>query len=310
MEYKEFIKALKAELCSRLGEEFEISVNDVYKPNSQKLDSLNIMKKGEIITPNIYINPVYEKFIEYECDIQEVADYIIELREEMLAGCTEEMLKKLDITDKIHDFEAIKNRVTLRMMNRSLNEKLLDRLVNIPFLDLAVTFAIRAESESMISGIIRISREMMEKWGISSEYLMETALDNLKAEGGFMIGRLIDLMREMYGDDQFILSEIDNMETGDKTLYVISEKSMSNGSAAIFMNDYLAGFSEVIGGDYLIIPSSVNELICMKDNPDLDYRSIRCIIRQVNRSAVPEDEILGNSLYRYSVSENNVSIVA
>ena len=89
-------------------------------------------------------------------------------------------------------------------------------------------------------------------------------------------------------------------------MYTLINQELFNGSVVLLFPDQLKVFAEQTGTDLILLPSSVNELICLEKSADLDYGRLRNIVMSVNRTCVCEDEILSDQLYQYVRSENRV----
>ena len=93
-------------------------------------------------------------------------------------------------------------------------------------------------------------------------------------------------------------------------IYSLYEESFRNGSSALLRNEVLREVAEKAGRDILIIPSSVNELLCIADMGDMDFIWLRSVIGEVNDTIVPRNEILSYSVYRYSLKNDRISVAA
>lgn len=225
----------------------------------------------------------------------------------MVKGLQENM----DVLKHLDDYERIRERLRIRMLNPERNSERLRNLAVLPFLDLAVTFAVMVSEMEHHCALIRVTSELFSSWNVTAEQVLKDALENERRDGAYRLDNILDVVKKLYDENSGLSGQMpdDSLMKGER-MYVISEKSSCNGSAAILMNDLLQGFSEVFEGDFLILPSSVNELICVRDHSELDYNYIRSVVEQVNDAAVPDDEILSYSVYRYSRCHDSVSIVA
>ena len=55
-----------------------------------------------------------------------------------------------------------------------------------------------------------------------------------------------------------------------------------------------------LGDEFYILPSSIHELILVRDTVGMDANSLRDMVREVNSTQVASDEVLSNSIYHYS----------
>ena len=64
MNYNEFVQAVLKHFTEQLGDEYTVSVNEVMKNNHVQMNGILMKKKGQKVTPNIYLNSFYEQYIE------------------------------------------------------------------------------------------------------------------------------------------------------------------------------------------------------------------------------------------------------
>lgn len=236
---------------------------------------------------------------------------------------------EVDILKRISKFDDIKDRIYIRLMNPLINRKTIDQLESLPFLDLTVTFvldmrcsdgqceeSVRSKKrDSEENSMIRVTKNLAESWGICASELLDTALENERRSTRFFSEELINTLKRMCIREPMIIEELNRMEAENKgpdrlIIYALYEESFVNGSAALLRNEILREVAEKAHGDILIIPSSVNELICVADRPDMDFEWLRSVVEEVNDTVVPDDEILSYSVYRYSVRDDCVSVAA
>lgn len=148
-------------------------------------------------------------------------------------------------------------------------------------------------------GNIKITNKMLEMWGISAEELDNQAMDNMKTDGYQVKGMrcmLQETCLEMMGDI---------VEEEDEVMYVLTNKEKYFGAAGIFFCAEL--FQKVIGtNNFYILPSSVHELILVKDDGECDMQELNAMVRCVNEEQVDIDERLSDHEYYYDWKQNRV----
>jgi hypothetical protein len=75
--------------------------------------------------------------------------------------------------------------------------------------------------------------------------------------------------------------------------------------------DALKEAAELYGGDFMILPSSIHEILLLpvRDEKE-EIEELAATVREVNDTKVAPDEILSFHVYRYSCMTGTVSIVA
>lgn len=223
----------------------------------------------------------------------------------------EELRKETDILERINDFEAVRDRLSVRVVNTCADTEKHDSLASETFLDLYVTFVIILYENDDYKGMIRVSKELADSWEVSTEEIMEAALANDLEKGGFRMDSLSEVLKNMGGMESSLSGEMERIEdlSGEK-MYIIYDRTMRSGSTAILMNDLLREYSLMLDSDLVILPSSTNELICIGDSPERDYQWLKSIVREVNDTFVTESELLSYSVYKYTRETDRVTIVA
>ncbi len=95
-------------------------------------------------------------------------------------------------------------------------------------------------------------------------------------------------------------------ENGD--VFVLSNPDRLYGGRLLFEIDKLSKIADKLGNKFYIIPSSIHELILVRDRLDLEVDYIRQMVREVNRTAVVAEELLSNSVYVYDDDSKSVRI--
>ncbi len=75
-------------------------------------------------------------------------------------------------------------------------------------------------------------------------------------------------------------------------MYVLTNKQKVNGASCMLYPDLICQFSDRIGKNLFIIPSSVHELLLLPADHKDEASEIRCMIREINDTQVRVEEIL------------------
>ncbi len=96
-------------------------------------------------------------------------------------------------------------------------------------------------------------------------------------------------------------------EKDDTTLYVLTSAQQATGAALILNKNIMQKASKTIGGDLLIIPSSVHEVLLVSPNA-VKPEELESIVRDVNQQALKPDDRLSDHVYRYDCQTMQLSI--
>ena len=90
------------------------------------------------------------------------------------------------------------------------------------------------------------------------------------------------------------------MESGaEDTLYVATVQGMNYGAGVLAYPGFLDDAAEKLGGDFFILPSSIHEVLLMRDDGGIKAQELKDIISSVNKSEVMPEERLSDHAYRY-----------
>ncbi len=114
-------------LSKKLGDSFHITIQKVFKPNME-LDALVIWRKNYEISPTIYLEPFYESLTKGR-SINHVINGILQIYQLSQTEAAVFDIKRLT------DFDYAKDRLYVQLVNRHLNQKLLEYTPHAIFLD-------------------------------------------------------------------------------------------------------------------------------------------------------------------------------
>ncbi len=223
-----------------------------------------------------------------ECSLDEVldeADRILEERVDLDASY-------------FMDYKNVKDKIHLRVINREQNEELLTNVPHREFLDLAVTYRIGPIHAGMAEGNTLVTYPMFSEWGITEDELYEIAYENSFKENPEIMS-MAKLMGRIFADSE---EEAESFWTGLTTtrdaMYVCGYKSLA-GAACMINKHLLQNFSEELGADLLILPSSIYELIILPMKEEYNVEQFAQIVKEVNRNVVAANEVLSDHVYLY-----------
>ena len=281
---KEAMNALILEsLTKKLGSDYHISIRKALKTNL-KLDALVILQDGKNCTPTVYLDPFYEE-LEKGASIEDVTNGIMQLY-----FCHGADIQNFDATP-ITDFNYVKNRLYVELINRHLNSELMQDVPYSVFLDdfaVVVRCLVSMASDERASFLVHNNH--LGLWNVDQEALLSIATENTRE----MFGVDIHSMNEVIGE----LLDCPTEDNPQPLLWVMSNRHKLMGAATVLFDDMLKKFAETYGSFYIIF-SSVHEslLIPAEQNPDVDI--LTQMNQEVNATQVRQDEVLGTHAYFY-----------
>lgn len=120
-----------------------------------------------------------------------------------------------------------------------------------------------------------------------------------------MRSMMCEMMRE--NPEKFDSELLDRLENSIP-MYVVSNKSRTEGASCMLYPKLIEDFAEALGENIYIIPSSINELILLpaiNDNAGIYFKNS---IKEANDANKKPEEILSYSLYYYDREMNRIMI--
>ena len=278
MDKSTFVEKLFDLLREQLGEEVTITQRTIEKSNGISYEGFTIEKKTEYISPVISIDNCYEDY-SAGISLDEIMKEIVHQYEESTRN--NPFLSAQDI----QNYEEIKDRLYMQVVNQEWNKKYLEHKYYVPFLDLAIVFYVDVQKNP--NGMLQhggavVTEELMNIWGIDADTIKEQAFKNLRKESLFQ------------------LVPIKNDEDSLLTFCDIYNKNQ--GALAVIQKELLNTTKELLKESFYIFPVSLYDVMIV---PVSLADSVEEMKRQLLESndELPEGYILSNNIYYYGEKE-------
>ena len=289
MEYMEFLDEVR-NYINEESDNITVHVHSALKNNGVRLSGLSFAEEGCNAAPTIYMEDYYSRYLNGE-DICDIGDSLLSQYR------LNSPAVRLDMSF-FDNFESVKDRLYIKLINKEKNESFLEEAPYEDFLDLAIVAYVRVYDRKIGNGVIMVRNEHLKLWKTDRDKVLAVAKKNTHDHDEFNIRHIMDVLTSMGN------SSLNNdIMADDFPMYVATNRKMTNGAAVMTMNDKLKEFSDVIGGDFYIIPSSVHELILFAVNDNNRACDIDEMIREVNTTELSPDEVLADHVYLYRASD-------
>lgn len=292
LEFKKMIQGLLEELLGR-----EIKITSTTKNNGVILDGLCIYVPGREVATVVYLESYYRQYIQNKISVLDVVEQIFMIAQDKQSD---------DIcADQINNFLNVQNKIMFKIINHEKNNKLLHTIPYEEVLDLVIVFYILVGENDQGRRVIQITNALMDVWNVTIADLKAVALKNCIRE---LPAKISTVQEEIIG--------LDYSNTNDHLedlpcppMYYLSNSEKLNGAGCMLYPDLLKKFSDLIGKDLIIIPSSIHETLIIPDDEQVTYGSIRSLVRDVNEHVVSVEEKLSDNIYGYNRQEDQLIII-
>lgn len=300
MEIREFAERVCAGVAEKLGQEYDVCVREVPKNNGVSLQGIAIGKKEEKVMPILYLEDLwgeYQEGRELEGIISEVLDRYVD-----------SLSMELPDAERYNDFEKIKSGICFRLFGRENNEEFLKGVPYMEFLDMAVCFYYADEAnQEGLNKLLTVNNALMERWGTDIDELFRLASENTPRIFPGECRPLEQLITKiMWPDMGGSEEELSSSLFEGSPMLVLCNDKRQYGAACILYPGVLEAVAENEKNGFYIIPSSVHEIILVRDTGEGTADRLKDMIHQVNREVVEPEDVLTDSLYYYDAVEKKV----
>ena len=294
MNIDEFRTVVKEYLLENY-EEYEVTEHDATKNNNLILHGLCIKKKNEKIAPTIYLEN-YLKDYNIGISMEVIARNIVDTAENA------QLKGEIDV-DFFMSYEKIKDHIYIKLVNKEANTEMLKELPHKEFLDLAMIVYCDVSKMCGICASVTVKNDFIRRWEVSEEEIISQAYSNTK-NAGATIWDMRTLIKGRFNEDK--LSEAQLIDAG--SIFVMGNEAMTFGAIAMTFDDVLDEFINNSCKGVYIIPSSIHEVILIRDKEDGECSVLNDMVKQVNSECLEKEDILADHAYYYS-PDNGYSIV-
>lgn len=309
---KLFKEELGKRLAKELGKEVPILFESRTRNNGCRESAVTISRAGCNYAVRFSLNNVYDFYCENLLSVESIAT---------------EMIRELEIggritrtTEKIGEYESVKDKIHMNLVNAGANRELLALTPHIPYLDLAVTFYLQIDTSQQGSTNLKISEGVLAMWGKKVEDIYADALRNMEKEP-VLPQPITDVMKQIFADmqgdikngesdllDAFMFESL-VMEKDEDMLYVLTNQDNLHGACRMLDTGALQNLAKSLGKNLYLIPSSVHEILIFPDQGKWQPEEIENMIREVNQNEVAPEDRLSNAVYLFDRNTLSTRIV-
>ena len=167
---KEFSKKIIKEIKKQIPADQKVEFSSIMKNNGITEEAICIVEKNKNISPTIYLKEFYDWYKD-GVNPEEIAAEIIRRNNEY------KLKESLDIGFFV-DYEKAKSRIVFKLINRKMNQTLLEKIPYINYMDLAMVFYYFVHDEETGNATILIHNSHLNMWEVTVEEVYKQARAN------------------------------------------------------------------------------------------------------------------------------------
>lgn len=297
MSYEKFVQEIETIIKAKVGDNRKVYIHTAIKNNGRTRKGITFVEEGINVSPTIYLEEYYDRFIGGGC-LEDIIEQILQLYHSVRVPQSWKC-------EFVTDYELVKDRIVIRLINREANRTLLEEVPHLLYLDLAIIFHVLVEldeqGERMATMLIR--KEHLEWWNVSVEEIYEEALGNTERLLPSELSSMFMVIEEM-------LPEWERPDTNDEEdfMYVLTNNRRSFGACTILYPERLKIIGMYLRESYYVLPSSVHEVILLPESKAVGKDELLQIVYEINHTQVPDEEILSDNVYYYDIRKSQLLV--
>ena len=237
MKYQKFIDDVLEHISASVHNGQKVILQPVIKNNGTVYDGLIILDPILNISPTIYLNPYYHRFLN--------GVTMEDIYEDILQTYYENLPKEDFDISLFRDFEKARKRIVFKLVNKDKNRELLKDVPHVEFQDLVLIFVCAITDFMNEYATILIHNQHLSLWGVTTEDLYKIAMENTP-----------NLLPHRFESMENLLEKVERHPLPaftDYNMYVLTNKIKIHGSTCITYPRLLKRIADFLE-DNLFIP--------------------------------------------------------
>ena len=296
----EFRERVKKEVLDIVSEDVKAGLTlenvEIVKINDQKLYGLTFHIGGACSAPTFYLNDMYEHYI-HGMPADTMAIQLVNSFMCSVPSMDEETEASL-IHDEEADFDDIKDRIAIKVLERDRNKVFLK---TVPHKNIDHGLAVVYDVQTLINGQdawrMPVTKDILDKAGLSEDELFDTAMKNVND-----VDPAVLMSLDMMNHGKKIKNLLENgkrLRKGKQLAYVLTNRCARYGAAAFFYPGIQKRIADTIGDSYYAVPTSIHEFMIVPEASGADIAGICRKLQYDNCSTAHQEDVFTDKVFHY-----------
>lgn len=308
MTNEEFIRFAKEHILEYMPEEYadaEVHTGPVVLPNDEQYTGLYVTSDNRTMGNRVWLEEYFGE-IRNGRPLEDVMQEIAGVLASPVASL------EMNLGDFL-DFDSMKSHLTTKLCDPASSSNYLNDKPWVPIGDWGMLFRVKLLNVPGMTGSVPVTYHLMDTWGIDLETLRREAVRNESSLDPAWMRPIQDSVlsgSRVTGPN--LLDSETPLRLDPHSLYVLSNKSHFNGACVVGWDGVLERVGEVLGTDFVVVPSSIHEVIIVPDMPGRDMRMTEASLREGNANplVVAREDILSDRVQFYDRARKQLCSLA
>lgn len=288
MNYEEFLNNLKDDLQKYYsGSDVTVDISNVQKMQGASYQGLQIKRDGS----DVGVSMDMRNFFEELNDGVPYHDVMLDVRDAVSEALNDSLSMDVDV-GKLTNYEAMKHNLTVQLVSTEKNRDMLSRVPHREMADMSMVYRLDLGETSNGNATVLVTNQLLQNYGVTAEQLQADAMTYAPIMHPASIRSMESIL--------FGIPEDETMDLGGPAkLYVVTNDRSMNGAGVITYPDFMDQATEKMGGSFYILPSSIHEVLIMRDTPDVDVNTLVDMVTSINATQVMPEDRLTDNVYHF-----------
>ena len=294
---KEFAQELINNI-EKLSEYKNLELIEVPKDNGEKHIGIRFMLDGnenEGLGAIYYVEDFYSEYINGDTIEHISKNFISEFKSFLESN---NMTFSIDVFNKfVGDYMVAKDNIVAKLSNKSFSN-----LINEPFTvegEFLATYHVELpDSVSTLSASVRVTDDLLKKWGVELEDVRASAISNMKKSDP-LFDDMLKIALNPFTNDMCQLSSFDDNNVDNDKLYVLTNDDKEYGASLILVPEFMENIYNKFNDDFYICCVSKHEAIIIPSNSKFTEERILDVNKGTIAETVEKKDYLSEKIYRY-----------
>ena len=288
MNFDEFLDAAKSRVQEALPDA-KVTIQQVNKLQGESYTGIAVQPEGASAAVTFNVSPAFER---YQADESQEATIL-----NKIAADAKEAAKAIPAFDlsEITDYETMKNNLVMQLVPVEPNKEMLANIPHKTVEDIAVVYRVELSNKGDSSASTLVTNHLLEEYGVMPEQLHMDAVAAQLVSHPPVLKNMSEMLGGMSGG---------MIDMPESPMWVATVEGGTNGAAVIEFSDFMEEAAGRLGGDFFVLPSSVHEVLLIRDDGSFEREQLEEMVRNVNATEVSAAEFLSDSVYHYDSEEH------
>ena len=197
--------------------------------------------------------------------------------------------------NRLKDYESLCSNVIMEAVSREKNAEYLQNIPHFEMADLSIIYRLNVgRDRNHDIGVVTVDNQLLNSMGVSQDQFQKDVFDQVLSGDPPILKSLTEVLGGSFIGDGL---------GPDGGLFLATNSNALYGASVIAIPGFLDQAAEKLGGSFYILPSSVHEVLLLKNDHAMEVQDLENMVQEINESIVSPEEQLSDRVYHYDAKE-------